>query len=371
MMNNKIGDVGIVGFDDPLWLQDRIRKEHIAWFETIWTFFERYGANVHTADLFDDWNKLDYILVFRIDYELFHRVSKLTGDVKKIYFAIEPEVVKSEHSPKNIRKLLNLFDIIITPFIDIVDYKRVFPCVVYENLEARYGNIPFDEKKLLVNISGYKKSRNKHELYSERIRLIRWFDEQVKMGKSNGEFDLYGQGKWSKLHSPSYRGQAGDKIELYHHYKFALALENSRGINGYMTEKLFDCFIAGIVPIYAGADNITEYIPESCFINYFDYSSPEELIEFLRAMDENEYAGYIANIKTFLADARATYRWSAKAWNDYLNPVINYKLSDGVDGKTGFNSYMFRLTVRAKVIGLLRKFHPFYVCTMMAEWLNS
>ena len=47
-----------------------------------------------------------------------------------------------------------------------------------------------------------------------------------------------------------------------------------------VSEKIFDCFAAGNVPIYWGASNVTDYIPEDCFIDMRSFSSFEELYQF-------------------------------------------------------------------------------------------
>ncbi|WP_281650799.1 glycosyltransferase family 10 [Helicobacter bilis] len=46
-------------------------------------------------------------------------------------------------------------------------------------------------------------------------------------------------------------GNVDDKIEWLKSYKFNLCFENS-SYPGYLTEKLFDAFLAGCVPIYWG-----------------------------------------------------------------------------------------------------------------------
>ena len=40
-----------------------------------------------------------------------------------------------------------------------------------------------------------------------------------------------------------------------------------RDVLGYITEKIFDSFAAWCVPVYWGASNVTDYIPEGCFID--------------------------------------------------------------------------------------------------------
>jgi hypothetical protein len=54
-------------------------------------------------------------------------------------------------------------------------------------------------------------------------------------------------------------------------YKFSICYENARDTPGYITEKIFDCFFAGCVPIYWGANNITDHIPKECFIDKRDF----------------------------------------------------------------------------------------------------
>ena len=61
---------------------------------------------------------------------------------------------------------------------------------------------------------------------------------------------------------PFYQGKCDKKAETYHKYKFAICFENMKNIKGYVTEKILDCLTAGIVPVYAGADNIEEYVFE-------------------------------------------------------------------------------------------------------------
>ena len=50
-----------------------------------------------------------------------------------------------------------------------------------------------------------------------------------------------------------YGGLVDDKVNTYHQYRFAVCFENVYDIPGYITEKIFDSFRAGTVPIYLGA----------------------------------------------------------------------------------------------------------------------
>lgn len=58
-------------------------------------------------------------------------------------------------------------------------------------------------------------------------------------------------------------------IKIYSEYKFIICFENSK-TDGYITEKIFNVFLSGSVPIYDGAPNITDYIVSGSFIKYDD-----------------------------------------------------------------------------------------------------
>ena len=49
-------------------------------------------------------------------------------------------------------------------------------------------------------------------------------------------------------------------------YRFSFCLENSI-TNGYISEKIFDCLYAGVIPLYLGAPNINNYVNKYCFID--------------------------------------------------------------------------------------------------------
>ncbi len=180
--------------------------------------------------------------------------------------------------------------------------------------------ISFDaliKDKLFVMIAGnkkLKKIKNPNELYSERKNAVNWFE------RNHPEtFDLYGFG-WSKpplklshLLNPfkaakiictpeysTYKGPVVRKKAVLERYKFAICYENIRDVPGYITEKIFDCFFAGCVPVYWGANNIKDYIPGNCFIDKREFRDYESLYKFSVAMTEAEYGQYLDNIEVFL-----------------------------------------------------------------------
>lgn len=67
-------------------------------------------------------------------------------------------------------------------------------------------------------------------------------------------------------------------------------MENSIA-KDYVTEKIYDAFAAGCVPIYLGAPNIHEFIPSmDAIIDYNAFGTPEALAQELRRLSSNRTA---------------------------------------------------------------------------------
>ncbi len=178
----------------------------------------------------------------------------------------------------------------------------------------------FKDKKLCCTIAGNKFANHPDELYTKRVEFIRWFEKN-----HISDFDLFGT-QWDQYrfgHSfvgrvlnrvkflrttdlfPSYKGKVDSKNETMQNYKFAICYENIKDQNGYITEKIFDCFFAGCIPIYWGAKNITEHIPKECFIDKREFYSFEELYSYMNKMDEKTYMSYLDAIESFLNSEKA------------------------------------------------------------------
>lgn len=163
--------------------------------------------------------------------------------------------------------------------------------------------VPFERKKLLVNISGNKLSTHPLELYGARRETIRHFER-----RHPDRFDLYGTGWEPRREDPepyrSYRGTVRRKSDLFPRYRFGLCYENMRDAPGFVTEKIFDCMRADCVPIYWGASNITEYVDAGAFIDRRRFASDAELEEHLVGMTAAVYEDHRQAIRTYLASPR-------------------------------------------------------------------
>ena len=238
---------------------------------------------------------------FRVPLEqlnIYKRLIHAGYASKMVYIMQEPESVISMHAMKRYKKILEYFHYILTYNDEMVDNIRVFRIPIPYNFSILFDNYNrnYTEKKLLTNISGYHVSKCKQELYSERQKVIDFFEE-----KHVEDFDFFGA-KWNNAGRfyGNYKGKVENKFETYQNYRFALCLENNAELSGYITEKILDCFKARIVPIYKGAKNICCYIPADTFINYDDFENIEKLYEYIANMPNEKYMNYINAIDRFM-----------------------------------------------------------------------
>lgn len=256
--------------------------------------FMQNGDDINTIDMYENLEEVDLFLFSIVDYQWLDKVIK-TGLIERcVYCSGEPPVVRPLNCMEGYRKLMKIFPYILTFDDDLVDNRRIFKRNLPYYFDEKTGSVPFDERKLLVNISGNKKSEHPKELYSERERVVSFFEKNYPE-----HITLYGPG-WSKDKHPSYNGYIDDKADAYYTHKFALAFENMYDVRGYITEKIFDCFEMGIVPIYWGASDIREYIPENSFIDYTKFKDLDKLADYLFSMTEKEYNGYLKAIHSLL-----------------------------------------------------------------------
>lgn len=161
------------------------------------------------------------------------------------------------------------------------------------------------------------------EGYLDRLRAIEYFSRVP-------DFDLYGR-HWDKpvryTHAydaaikKSWRGAVDDKHEVLKRYKFSLVLENSYlgGYVQYMTDSLY----AGSVPVYWGAPDIADMFPANCFIDFRKLGCDfGRLEQYLRAMDETEYNGYIKSINAWIASP-AAYAISKEHYVEEMSELFN------------------------------------------------
>ena len=203
-------------------------------------------------------------------------------------------------------------------------YPNVFPSGFKVKEVVNSG---FAKRNIFCALIASNRHANLHdgrELYSERVKAIRWFETHAQ-----NDFALFGNG-WlvpqkrfggigklryrlekvltflsGKPVFPSYRGPAKTKFEVLSNARFSICFENAKDIPGYITEKIFDCLFAGCIPIYWGEPQIERLIPKTCFIDFRIFlQNPDPyatLNHFLHQMTEVEFLAYQEAARQFLA----------------------------------------------------------------------
>ncbi len=267
------------------------------WLAEITKTLQEKNVRLFVTDLKNEKDKdeLTYVVLWSKPYHLKEGTLEKFPKKKLLLFAFEPPVWrKSAYEPE----FLDKFKRIYTWDDDLVDNKKFFK-FYYPVLQPMLKNLPsFEEKKLVTQMSSNKKSKHSQELYKERESVIQFFEDKPNI------FDFYGFA-WEKKGYKNYRGSVENKLETLKNYRFNVCYENMRDVKGYITEKIFDSFAAGSVPIYWGASNVTDYIPKNCFIDRRDFRDFNEVYDYIRTMDKATYNNYLKNIQEYLQSDKA------------------------------------------------------------------
>jgi len=285
----------------------------------------RDGLNLPYIALKDYFNSKDIKLIYTDEIKSITPDFELHQNIQKSIFNCPAFVLLWETKfiyPKNYDyKILDKYLKIFSWDEDIVKEKNAikfrFPHFLNKNINIDgYKN----RSRLINTISGNKcltKFKSEFDLYSERVKTIRWFEDNFP-----NDFDLYGSGWnksarlpnffgslinkfqdylwWEPFKFKSWKGIIDSKHNILSTSRFSIVYENVKGLDDYITEKIFDCFNAGNIPVYWGAPNISEYIPEKCFIDRRNFRSHLDLYKYIKTMQEDEYIEYQINIKNFL-----------------------------------------------------------------------
>lgn len=306
------------------YVQDRIfldddsflnRDDQLEPFRKLRTRMHERGYSLRTQDFHPP---EESELVLYIDVP--KRLPSAKYEAKSYLVLLEPELI----IPANYnRRTHKRFRKVFTWLEDLVESDSRYVKIRVPQIPPPISRVaPFEEReKLCCMIAGGKLSLHPKELYSERIRWIRWFEK-----RHPADFDFYGAGWermwmtgplyirainklpfWRKLffsNFKNYRGKVDKKFETLSKYRFSICLENGQGFRGYITEKIFDCLFSGNVPLYHGAPDITHEVPKECFIDLREFKSKEEIYERISTMSAREFNAYQESARRFLSSPR-------------------------------------------------------------------
>lgn len=304
------------------------------------------GHRCATIDT-DNLDKFDAIVFFDHPTLLnpyFRKLRKRSGKKPLLYLVLAENPAnrpdnywKSNHDD---------FDKVFTWAADLVDGKKYIQCFLPNRVPRPFKIEQASKSGFCVTIASQKYSAHSAELYSERVRAIRWFEENHPE-----DFDLYGtlwdkwwfKGRLSRFNLilsplyrqfhgtcscrrfPSWRGAVPRKRDVLRKYRFSVCYENAV-FPGYITEKPFDCWFAGCVPVYLGAPDVSRLIPRGTYIDKRDFCGYPELYRYMKTMSDTEYDGYRASIESFV-NSDAIYPFSAEGFADTMT---RHLISQGV-----------------------------------------
>lgn len=280
------------------------------------------GVSIHTADFLITSNskdKNDYYSLGILDN--FEKILAENSACLAAFVIMEPPLVIPELYAA-LPRLTAVFDRVYIHntngdgySLDGVDarklHKLYWPIPHDDVLETYWGNEIRMKRLIVINGSHNPKARAR-EQYSLRIEAMA---ELSKLGV----VDLYGRG-WNRWWSRSamwlpfwrnrnalmsiYKGGCSSKFEVLKNYEFCLCFENM-WMDGYITEKIFDCFYAGTIPLYMGAPDVHIYIPADAFVDCRKYSTWTEMWEDVAAMSAHEIESMKIAGRSFLQSDKA------------------------------------------------------------------
>jgi hypothetical protein len=143
-------------------------------------------------------------------------------------------------------------------------------------------NVPFKDKKFCLFVSKNNLNINKNSI--------------VKMLNTIDNVDFIHMYDDILLDKSCYNDET--LLKIFNQYKFIVCFENSKTA-GYITEKIFNVFLAKAIPIYDGAPNITSFIDPNSFVA-FDKSTMVNIC--LLNNNESKYNEMVCSKKIVDAD---------------------------------------------------------------------
>ncbi len=332
----KYGNFRINGFNNNSCFQDS-RDDCLSSFIALREKLLTHGIELNTSDV--NFGK-EVVLEIHVDVQ---KDSQIEAPIFLLQY--ETELVNLLNV--NLDSNLHLYEAVFTWNDSAVKTKKYlkFHLPVHRP-ELAEGKEFIQRSGFCCAISANKAIRYAHEseMYSKRVDTYLWFENH-----SPEDFDLYGVGWENPPVNPGtigrviskfyeflpakfgifkrcYKGKVAAKSDVFGDYKFSICYENFVGLDGYISEKIFDSMFSGCVPVYWGAKNIGEYVPSDCFIDRRDFKDEATLYEFLKSVDVSKFNNYQQAIITFL-DSDSAKKFYKENYVDTISSVILNRLS--------------------------------------------
>ncbi len=232
----------------------------------------------------------DYLIAQNFLHDKFLSCQK-----PKVFFTFEPPAYMTPETVKNMRsermrEFLYLYD---EPDIR----KRMFyPCLgnhkeeIIRHLER---SLTGRRLKFCCIINRYSEHPGLN-LLKQRVLFVKAMGDDIDI---YGAEPYDGPNKWTAF--KGYRGMTADKQQTLREYNFVIAFENCDH-PGYVTEKIFDAFRAGTVPLYWGGGKfLRETVPPHCYIDCRN-QDPGRIFQMIKDMKQEEIISFRKAAADFL-----------------------------------------------------------------------
>ncbi len=262
------------------------------------------GIIMHTFDT-GSIRKYDKLLMFNYDRQAAQLAAPFICRKDRVLFIIEPPAVEpGMWTHEAFDHYRRFFDKTYVYADDVIDNVNIFKYHIPPNhpVNMSSGPVPPDgpRRHLLAFIQSNRTSCVPGELYTFRRQLAEFLDRRLS------DFSVYGCSWILK----SAKGTCKNKLNVLSQHTFSLVVEN-QCLAGWISERIFECFIAGCIPVYYGAPNVQDYIPENTFIDYRKFASTDLLAYHLENMGRDRINFYRQNIRSFL-ESQAFSRFSVE-----------------------------------------------------------
>lgn len=267
-----------------------------------------------------------------------NQLRKMKLEIPTIFVRNEPRVVWPENYARfNYGKIDQIIDVgrHNSNFLEFIPWPQD-----YSQLNVSQNKSSVRNNHILM-ISGNKLSFIPEELYTLRRQCVYLISD----------LDLYGTGwnlnnfrkllilvvelykalkfgikplkksvsRWFKFPT-NYLGAPESKVEISRAYKYALVIENSID---YMTEKIFDAFFAGNIPIYVGPPVSKFHIPKKLVVQV--EPNIESILTGIERAKKIDYDCWLEDLHSWLTDSETINFWAAE--NVYKKIVSKVLLS--------------------------------------------
>jgi hypothetical protein len=150
----------------------------------------------------------------------------------------------------------------------------------------------------VLDVAGHDWNEETHKIFIRMLKALVFAFAKFQFPA------LSGQRNW-KVRPTRYLGSPSEKLELMSGYRVAVVIENSVT---YLSEKIFDAFFAGCIPVYVGPPISSYGIPENLVVQVG--ASVREVAQGILVAQGIDYDLWKEKVNTFLTSDSTVEAWT-------------------------------------------------------------